>query len=265
LLQKKEFVEWRKSSASSVLWLRGIRKPVGISWVSKLTAIYSWAGEDKTRVRSLRFRRDISKSSGYSVIEHLSKENKGDACPAPLAFSYCVRSEGELERANPDEIMRCLLKQLSCSNASLPIREPVGNAYKERQQEAEDHGCDVEKLPVTECEELIIALLENNPATIIIDALDECDPKRRRQLMKALGNIIQKSVKVLVSSRDDDDIICNLEGSPNIFFTVKDNSSDIKRFVKKEVSEAVSDKRLLGGNVSQKKIFRKLIKGAQGM
>lgn len=26
LVQKKEFVEWRKSSVSSVLWLRGIRK-----------------------------------------------------------------------------------------------------------------------------------------------------------------------------------------------------------------------------------------------
>jgi hypothetical protein len=33
LIQKKEFVEWRKSSVSSVLWLRGIRKfhPVGLA------------------------------------------------------------------------------------------------------------------------------------------------------------------------------------------------------------------------------------------
>jgi hypothetical protein len=39
---------------------------------------------------------------------------------------------------------------------------------------------------------MIIPLLEQNPATIIIDARDECDPKRRFELFKALDKVIQK-------------------------------------------------------------------------
>jgi hypothetical protein len=240
LIHKKEFVEWRKSSVSSVLWLRGI------------------PGSGKTKLV-------------YSVIEHLQKESATTTSPAPIAFFYCVRAEGEPQRADPDEILRCILKQLSCSKANLPVREPVARLFKKRQDDADDTGDEPAKLTGTECEKSIVSLLEQNPATIIIDALDECDPKRRYELFKALDNIIQKSpslVKVFVSSREDSDIVCRLERSPNILIDAMDNGDDIERFVHTEVDKAVSDKRLLGGVVSNTlytKIVQKLVRGAQGM
>ncbi|KAF4630251.1 hypothetical protein G7Y89_g7884 [Cudoniella acicularis] len=216
LLQKRAFVDWRKSSVSSALWLRGI------------------PGSGKTRLV-------------YSVIEHLCKENRNLASPAPLAFFYCIRAEGEPQRADPDEIIRCILKQLSFSKADLPIREPVAGAYKDRKEKADDIGCEIENLKLDECEQLIISLLEYNPATIIIDALDECDSKKRSKLMRALDNIIQKSpslVKIFVSSRDDSDIVCRLENSPNIFIDASDNSLDIERWVSLQIDNLCDSERI---------------------
>ncbi|CZR67760.1 uncharacterized protein PAC_17659 [Phialocephala subalpina] len=228
LLEKPAFLEWRKSSVSSILWLHGI------------------PGSGKSRLL-------------YSVIENLRHENNNSESDksksgAPLALFYCLRAEAEPERADPDEILRCILKQLSCSTANLPIREPVASW-----------------LNVSECEELIVALLNENPATIVIDALDECNAKRRHELLQALDNIIQRSaslVKIFVSSRDDNDIVCHLERSQNIFIKAIHNRADIERYVNVEVEKAIAERRLLCGDVSQslqEKIRQTLISGAQGM
>src|SRR4051794_27099677 len=127
----------------------------------------------------------------YSVIEYLKKERSTNTASEPIAYFYCTRNAAEEKRADPDEIMRCILRQLSCSTSDLPIREPVAKKYKEMKKEADDDGCDPAKLTVTESVELILALLESNPVTIIIDALDECDPARRGELLSALDEIIQ--------------------------------------------------------------------------
>ncbi len=116
-----------------------------------------------------------------------------------------------------------------------------------------------------------MSLLELNPGVIFIDALDECDPHLRHELLEALDYIITHSaslVKVFVSSRDDNDIVCRLDNSPNVYISASDNEEDIKRFVCREVETSVKKKRLLSGSVSegmQKKIQYVLIDGAQGM
>lgn len=167
--------------------------------------------------------------------------------------------------------MRSILKQLSCSKSDLPISEPVAKVYRDRKEEAEETGCELTNLSVKECVELIVNLLDTNPATIIIDALDECDPVRRHELLKGLDTVIQQSaslVKVFVSSRDDNDIVCRLVHSPNMFIQANDNSEDIARFVHSEVDQSVKDRRLLSGNVSadlKSRIITALIEGAQGM
>jgi len=190
---------------------------------------------------------------------------------APTAYFYGARSRAEPERASPDEIMRSILKQLSCSKPNLPVREPVARKYKEMKEEADDDGCEPAKLTITECVRLILALLESNPATIIIDALDECDPSRRHELLLAFDKIIRDSanvVKIFVSSRDDHDIVCRLVNSPNVYIRASDNGEDIERFIRSEVDQSIIEKRLLSGNVSDElksRIISVLIKGAQGM
>lgn len=187
----------------------------------------------------------------------------------PIASFYCVRSTAEPERADPDEILRSILKQLSSPSPDLRIREPVVKAYKEKMEEAKEHN--PEKLMLDETVEVILALLETNPAIIIIDALDECDPDRRHELFEALDTIIQQSaslVKVFVSSRDDGDIVCRLTLSLNVFIGTSDNEADIKCFVRTEVARAIKKKRLIKGIISEQlkdRIVETLIDGAHGM
>lgn len=75
-------------------------------------------------------------------------------------------------------------------------------------------------LTLDETIQLLLEIFELNPVTIVIDALDECNPSERYHLLSALDITFTDSgslVKVFVSSRNDGDIVCRLENSPNIF------------------------------------------------
>jgi hypothetical protein len=165
--------------------------------------------------------------------------------------------------------MRSILRQLSSSMASLPIREPIVRAYQRRREEGD--GCDAPELSLAESLELTLALMETNPATIVIDGLDACDSARRWELLHALDEIIRGSanlVKVFVSSRDDYDIAQRFASSPNVLIRESDNCRDIEAFVHSEVNQVIRTRRLLSGNVSdhlKRQIVDTLIGGAGGM
>ena len=116
-------------------------------------------------------------------------------------------------------------------------------------------------------------LIELYPqTTVIIDAMDECNPTTRLQLLKALENVLQASsslVKVFVSSRDDQDIVLRLSNYPNLEINSQRNSDDIVRFVKDEVERLIQDGKLLRHSSSQaemkKLVTDRVIEGATGM
>jgi hypothetical protein len=114
-------------------------------------------------------------------------------------------------------------------------------------------------------------VLDEVPATIVIDAMDEADATRRHELLDGLETIIQQSsnvVKIFVSSRDEIDIVWRLEQSPNLYVHAADNSDDIERFVITEVDVAIRSRRLLGGVVSdnlRELIVTRLTHEAHGM
>jgi hypothetical protein len=165
LLQQLEFVEWLGSSCSSILWLHGI------------------PGSGKSMLVA-------------HVINFIQDRNSVMSSPAPLAFFYCARNANEPERSDPVEVLRCILEQLSCSDLDMPIRSPVTKAYLTRKREA--RGRRFERLELEEAVDVILELLESNPATIVIDGLDECDPAKRQDLLDALRRIIKESDNVRV-------------------------------------------------------------------
>lgn len=78
--------------------------------------------------------------------------------------------------------------------------------------------------------------------TIVIDALDECDPNTRDELLQVLQTVLSEStslVKIFVSSRDDGDIKCQLEEYPNLTISSSNNFSDIRAFVTFETEKLV--------------------------
>ncbi|KAL7265972.1 hypothetical protein RUND412_011497 [Rhizina undulata] len=56
-------------------------------------------------------------------------------------------------------------------------------------------------------------------------------------------------IKVFLTSRDSDDIMLQLEGVPNVYIQLNDNSGDIAAFVRTEVEKCISKKSLLRGSV----------------
>ncbi|KAL8835809.1 MAG: hypothetical protein Q9176_006690 [Flavoplaca citrina] len=240
LQNKPEFVDWKTSSASSILWIHGI------------------PGSGKSKLMSI-------------VIQDILEAKLQNTSTSAFSYFYCTRDEAEKARANPDEIMRAVLKQLSCSDASQPIHAAVLREYQKRQKDADEDGLEPSKLSLRDCKNLILEISDQLPMVVMVDALDECDPLRRHELLHALGDIVQTSnslVKVIISSRDDLDISCRLAGVPNIYISSDDNRDDLDRFVEQELDKAIEEQRLLRGQVSsflRQQIIDRLRAGANGM
>jgi hypothetical protein len=143
--------------------------------------------------------------------------------------------------------------------------------WRKRCDETDETGLEPARLHVNECENLILAILRDRTVFIVLDGLDECDPERRHEILLVVDRLIQKaskSIKFFVSSRDDGDIICHLETSPNVIIQAKDNLFDIERFVLDRIDRAIEEKRILKGNVSSElrwHIIKTIVEKSQGM
>ncbi len=186
---------------------------------------------------------------------------------APMAYFYCSKNSAEPERSDPLEVLRCVARQLCGDNVSKPVREQLRHLHEFLGSPKPGEA----RLPLDLTVRLIVDLLADNPATIIIDALDECDVEKRHELFAALDEIVTKSenvVKVFVTSRNDGDIVCRLASTPNIYINAQKNKADIERFIAAELYEAIGQKRLLRGQVSgnlRQHISTTLNDGANGM
>jgi len=143
------------------------------------------------------------------VIEDAIQAFHAGQSPPP-AFFYCSRNTAEPARSSAESIIASIARQLSSLQSGLPLLLPVVATYKKRESEGFASG----SLRIDESRALIIQLIEHYPlTTIIIDALDECDSDSRADLLETLETILQESssmVKIFVSSRDDQDIVCHL-------------------------------------------------------
>lgn len=85
LLDHPQYLSWKNSSNSLILLLHGIK------------------GSGKTSLAS-------------AVVDSFLKENSKQTSPAPTAYFYCAKNASELERADPDEIMRSIVRQLTLTS-----------------------------------------------------------------------------------------------------------------------------------------------------
>jgi hypothetical protein len=127
-------------------------------------------------------------------------------------------------------------------------------------------------LDFDECHEMITALLKDYPSTtIVIDALDECSEQKRSALLQSLRNFVDDSttsVRVLISSRGDRDILVRLKDLPNLTINENVTRTDIERFVEQQVRRSVESKDLLYGEATtelENIIIAELVAKAGGM
>ncbi|KAF9891898.1 hypothetical protein FE257_002861 [Aspergillus nanangensis] len=238
LITDPTYVKWRKDSASSILWLHGI------------------PGSGKSKLVSL-------------VIDEALKSHKNGLCPHPPVFFYCSRNPAEPGRSQPRVIIASILRQLARLDSMGSLLQPVTTAY----QEQEKRGFTQSHLDLQDSMELIMQLLPlHSMVTIVIDALDECDPETRGDLLESLEMILQNSptlVKIFVSSRDDQDIVCHLANYPNLELSSDRNSHDINRFVEFETERLIKGSKLLRYSANKDELKALIIcnisNGADGM
>jgi ankyrin repeat domain-containing protein 50 len=81
-----------------------------------------------------------------------------------------------------------------------------------------------------------VDLYENT--TLVLDALDECEPKSRHQFMDTIEFLCSNSskpIKVFISSRHEPDIQERLFKKPTIEIEARHNEEDIQKFVKSQL------------------------------
>lgn len=170
--------------------------------------------------------------------------------PHPIYF-YCTPNPTEPERSQPEAILRSLVRQMACVQPTNVFLDPAREVYQSRRRNDFAAG----PLTLAESTSLIIELCSHRYlTTIVIDALDECDPESRFELLDALSTILEDSkelMKIFVSSREGRDIICHLEGRVNLQVEARNNEADIVQFVEVEVDRLILTKRLLWGKVPQ--------------
>lgn len=254
LLSDPIFKRWKKESVSSILWLHGIPG----SGKSKLV----WVKDQyEGTIKTNSYNRSI-------VIEDAQKAFYDGQSPPP-AFFYCSRNTAEPMRSNPDSIVASIARQLSNLEPEHPLLPPVVAAYTKREKEGFASG----SLDIEESRALILQLVEQYQlTTIVIDALDECDPERRADLLESLEEILQEStslVKIFVSSRDDQDIVLHLRHYPNLELSSDKNKDDITSFVRAETHDLIRRRKLLKYSSNKEnlkaEIIKQVTKGADGM
>lgn len=148
-----------------------------------------------------------------------------------FAFFYCDRNE-EVRR-QPVSVLQSYIRQLS-TTARNPehIQIQLQNIYKM----ARDQGS---VLSLSACKQQLLDSLNLYPkTTLVLDALDECDPASRSQFMETMELLLSKSkglLKVFISSRPDRDIQRRFLNGPNVEIQASHNEGDIRKFVSEEV------------------------------
>lgn len=200
LLQHEKFHEW-EASPSAILWLQGS------------------PGAGKTFLAS-------------KVIDHIQARLESSSGPAGFAFFYCDRNDEQ--RRTPLSVLRSFVRQLSTS-AQNPgyIRKSLQDLYRKRRMEGSG-------LSLSDCKEQLLESVNfYAQTTIVLDALDECEPESRHEIVNAIESVFKsrKSLKVFISSRPDRDIRQRFSNKPNIDIQATHNENDIMEFVNEEITK----------------------------
>lgn len=165
------------------------------------------------------------------VIDHVQDVLAGSPNHEGFAFFYCNRNEDD--RRKPLSILRSYVRQLAtAANNPRNMQTKLRNLYLEAKLKGSD-------LTFNMCRERLLESLNLYPkTTIVLDALDECEPDSRGQLMGAIEFLLtysKRPLKVFISSRPDGDIRGRYLSRPNIEIQATENQGDIEKFVNEEI------------------------------
>jgi ankyrin repeat domain-containing protein 50 len=165
------------------------------------------------------------------VIDHVQDVLASSPNHEGFAFFYCNRNEDD--RRKPLSILRSYVRQLSTvANSPRNMQAKLRSLYLEAKLKGSD-------LTFNMCREQLLESLNLYPkTTIVLDALDECEPDSRGQLIERIEFLLTHSKKplmVFISSRPDGHIRDRYLSRPNIEIQATENQGDIEKFVNEEI------------------------------
>ncbi|KAI1752087.1 hypothetical protein F4782DRAFT_155191 [Xylaria castorea] len=202
LLRHEKFHKWEDSSSSMILWLQGS------------------PGAGKTFLTS-------------KVIDHVKAQVENSPNQEGFAFFYCNRNEEERQKSLC--VLQSYVRQLSTTVKNPGcIRKQLQDLYRETRLKGSDFG-------FSDCQK---QLLEStnlySQTTLVLDALDECEPDSRRQILETVEYLLSESrnpLKVFISSRPERDIRNRFLHRPNVEIKATDNEEDIQKFASEEITK----------------------------
>ncbi|KAF3802552.1 hypothetical protein GCG54_00003357 [Colletotrichum gloeosporioides] len=205
----REVVEWRDLTTSSVLLIYG-REGVGKSMLAS------------------------------KIIDSLSQTQT--STDSKTVYFYCKRSAAEAERQCPRHIMASLLRQVAIKGSQDMTQNQavLFQHFKNRQKEVKEQGFRLPGLKIQESTELIQETKDLRSLFIVIDALDELEERDRPALVEALCSLVHTArcvVKVLVTGRDDPQIVGLLSGAYQIRIQPRDNDQDMAPFIQHNIDK----------------------------
>ncbi|RAK99918.1 uncharacterized protein BO80DRAFT_426008 [Aspergillus ibericus CBS 121593] len=197
LLQHPMFRDWEENSSSAVLWLRGS------------------PGVGKTFLTS-------------KVIDHIQEALSNTPNHEGLAFFYCNRND--VGTSQPLSVAQSYIRQLSTTARG--EWEYFQVSLEKTCVELRSKGA---HLDLGTCKKLLTNSLSLYPrTTLVLDALDECDPVSREKLILLFKEVLRTStrpIKLFISGRPDGDIRHHFSSQPTIEIQSSDNHKDIETYV----------------------------------
>jgi hypothetical protein len=193
------------------------------------------------------------------AIDEIRDTLKSNANHEGLAFFYCNRNE--TERQEPLSVLRSFVRQLSTiANDEDSIQKNLRQLHIQTRLKASELNMDI-------CKSLLLEFINLYPkTTLVLDALDECDKRKRSVLIETFDYFLDhasRPVKIFISSRPDGDIKERFKNRANIEIQATDNHDDIATFVESEITKHRRWKKISPG--LRKEIVETLQKRSQGM
>lgn len=161
------------------------------------------------------------------TIDHIQSVLRSLQNDEGFAFFYCSRYEED--RRQPLSVLQRYVRQLS---TTVSKQDHMHTKLRKLHHELRLKGSD---MSFHICGQYLLELLNTYPkTTLILDALDECEPDSRSRLYETIDFLLEQSlrpVKIFISSRPDGDIRHQFLERPNIEIHARSSQSDIEKFV----------------------------------
>ncbi|KAB8215101.1 ankyrin repeat-containing domain protein, partial [Aspergillus novoparasiticus] len=228
LVGHREFDNWEANDSAGIFWLQG--EP----------------GSGKSYLTS-------------KVIDTIRSRINTPPKNEGFAFFYCKRDDRPRDR--PLTVLQSFVRQLSTTvrnpkSMQTNLQAACGTARKEgtnfRLEQCKDH--------------IQNSLNIYRKTTLVIDAMDECDPQSRHELVDALKAFVQRAknpVKIFIASRPDRVLENQLEVTPSVCIEASDNLEDIRQHIDNELNRLAKSNTFLESMKAE--IIDSLIERSQGM